>query len=114
MHDEKIWGLDIYQDKYLLTGGGDSNLRLWQDCTVEKEQEEKQTALTRLQDEQRLSALIREQDYLEAALMAFRLNKLRDFYLVISKILKGSPSTDPVDSVLEDRRRFKLFKEQAS
>lgn len=46
--------------------------------------------------------------------MAFRLNKLRDFYLILSKIIKGSKLTDPVDAVLEDRKRFKAFKDQAS
>ena len=41
-------------------------------------------------DEQKLSSLIREEDYLEAAVLAFRLNKLRDFYLVVSKIIAVS------------------------
>jgi len=43
--------------------------------------------IVRLQDEMKLSKLIREEDYLEAALVAFRLNKLRDFYLVLSKVI---------------------------
>ena len=43
MHDEKIWGLDIStNDKYVLTGGGDSTLKLWIDCTKEKEIEDKE------------------------------------------------------------------------
>jgi hypothetical protein len=41
-------------------------------------------------DEQKLSGLIRQEDYVNAALMAFRLNKLRDFYLVIQKILTNA------------------------
>jgi hypothetical protein len=45
--------------------------------------------------------LIRAEDYIEAALMAFRLNKLRDFYLVLNKILSNKTSkVDPVDAVL--------------
>jgi len=57
-----------------------------------------------LHDEQKLSSLIRDEDFIQAAVMAFRLNKLRDFYLVVSKILqKKSAKQDPVDSVLQDR-----------
>lgn len=37
MHEDKIWGLHLARDQYLLTGGGDSNLKLWQDCTIERE-----------------------------------------------------------------------------
>jgi hypothetical protein len=52
---------------------------------------------------------------LEAALMAFRMNKLRDFYLVINKIVTSSQAKlDPVDSVLLDRQRFKQFTAKAA
>jgi hypothetical protein len=71
--------------------------------------------LQRLQDEQKLSTLIRGEDFLEAALMAFRMNKLRDFYLVMNKILTlRSSKVDPVDSVLKDRLKFKQFTAKAS
>ena len=36
MHEEKIWGLDS-NDKYIVTGGGDSSLKIWKDNTIEKE-----------------------------------------------------------------------------
>lgn len=115
MHDEKIWGIDVANDKYILTGGGDSTLKLWQDCTIEKEQEDKEKELQRLQDEQRLSALIRDEDFIEAAVMAFKLNKLRDFYLIVNKVLQNKTAkVDPVDSVLQDRQRFKSFIDAAS
>ena len=88
MHDEKIWAIDIAQDgRYVLSGAGDSSVRLWLDDTLERDHEDKEKQLQRIQDEQKLSMLIREEDYLEAALMAFRMNKLRDFYLVMNKIL---------------------------
>jgi hypothetical protein len=48
MHDEKIWGLDTAGDKYILTGGGDSKLKLWTDCTIEKELEDKELQLQKL------------------------------------------------------------------
>ena len=71
--------------------------------------------MQRLVDEQKLSQLIRGEDYLEAALMAFRMNKLRDFYLVMNKIVSASQAKpDPVDSVLLDRQRFKQFTNKAA
>ena len=46
MHDEKIWGLDVSEgDRYLLTGGGDSTLKLWLDCSAEKEVEDREKML---------------------------------------------------------------------
>ena len=51
MHDEKIWGLDLSNDKYLLTGGGDSSLKLWQDTTLEQEQKQKEDQLQKIMDE---------------------------------------------------------------
>jgi len=48
MHDEKIWGLDMAQDRYVLTGGGDSSLKLWVDSTLEKEHEDKEKDLQRI------------------------------------------------------------------
>jgi hypothetical protein len=86
MHGEKVWAVDV-QGQHVITGGGDSTVKVWEDCTTEKEIEEKEGMLQRLKDEQQLSHLIREEDDVEAALMAFRLNKLRDFYLVIQKIM---------------------------
>lgn len=44
---------------------------------------------------------------MEAALLAFKLNKLRDFYHVLNKILsKKDKIEDQVDSVVNDMRRF--------
>lgn len=115
MHEEKIWGIDVSGDKHILTGGGDSTLKLWDDCTIEHDHEEKEKQLQRLQDEQKLSALIREEDFVEAAIVAFRLNKLRDFYLVINKVQSNSGAkADPVDSVLQDRAKFRQFIESTS
>jgi hypothetical protein len=42
MHEEKIWGMDMANDRYLLTGGGDSTIKMWQDNTLEEEQKEKE------------------------------------------------------------------------
>jgi len=47
----------------MVTGGGDSTVKIWRDCTVEKEIEEKEKTLQKIQDEQKLSKLIREEDF---------------------------------------------------
>ena len=44
---------------------------------------------------------------MEAALLAFRLNKLRDFYHVLNKLIQHKDSQlDQVDSILQDMRKF--------
>jgi hypothetical protein len=91
--------MDVYEtlekiedDKYkstihMLTGGSDSTLKLWVDCTAEKELDDKKNDLQRLQEEQQLSHLIRDEDFVSAASLAFKLNKLRDFYHVMMRLL---------------------------
>ena len=47
--------------------------------------------------------------------MAFRLNKLRDFYLVVNKVLTNKTNKlDSVESVLQDRLKFKSFIDSTS
>ena len=41
-----------------------------------------------MEEEQKLSRLIRGDEFEEAALLAFRLNKLRDFYHVLHKMMQ--------------------------
>ena len=40
-----------------------------------------------MQEEQKLSHLIRDEDFVKAASLAFKLNKLRDFYHVMVMII---------------------------
>lgn len=85
-----------YKSKiYLITGGCDSTIKLWKDFTEEQELEDKTAELQKIKEEQMLSHLIRQEDFMEAALLAFKLNKLRDFYHVLNKILllKNSQSS---------------------
>ena len=93
----------------MLTGGGDSTLKLWTDCTKEKEIEDKENSLKKLQEEQQLSNLIRGQEFTEAALLAFKLNRLRDFYLVLNKLIQPKHIIDPVEAVLNDRLKYNAF-----
>ena len=86
---------------HMMTGGADSTLKIWRDHTSEQEHNDKAEQLKRIQEEQKLSHLIREQDFMEAALLAFRLNKLRDFYHVLNKVVEDKGNQlDQVDSVM--------------
>lgn len=127
LHNDKIWAMDLYEtiekieddeqdaettDKYkstiqMLTGGSDSTFKLWVDCTADQELEAKQADLLRLQEEQKLSHLIRDEDFVKAASLAFKLNKLRDFYHVMTRIIsKQDEQLDQVDSVVKDMKSF--------
>lgn len=55
-----------------------------------------------------MSSLIREQDFLEAAVLAFKMNKVRDFYHILLKLMNKSEDTqlDQVDSVVKDMNKF--------
>ena len=60
MHDDKIWAMDLFEKITqhedgefsskieILTGGGDSTLKFWEEYTAEQELELKQAELERL------------------------------------------------------------------
>jgi hypothetical protein len=51
--------------------------------------------------------LIRGQDFLEAALLAFRMNKIRDFYHILNRLMnKSDEQLDQIDSVVSDMNKF--------
>jgi len=103
MHEEKVWALDTYGE-FLLTGAADSHIKLWQDCTVEREAEEKDRELQKVKDEQALSNLMLKSDFREAALLAFQLNRYRDFYYACQKLLKPAMNREPVGAIMENGR----------
>jgi hypothetical protein len=51
---------------------------------------------------------------MEAALLAFKLNKLRDFYHVLNKIIskKSEKPLDQIESVIMDMRKFEDLQKQ--
>jgi U3 small nucleolar RNA-associated protein 13 len=56
MSEEKIWALDFCQDTVdettqMLTGGSDSCVKLWRDCTAEQVLEDNTAKLTQLSEE---------------------------------------------------------------
>lgn len=51
--------------------------------------------------------MIRDEDFVKAASLAFKLNRLRDFYHVMTRIIsKQDEQLDQVDSVMKDIRSF--------
>lgn len=51
--------------------------------------------------------MIRGQDFLEAALLAFRMNKIRDFYHILNRLMnKSDEQLDQIDSVVSDMNKF--------
>jgi len=69
--------------------------------------------LKRIQEEQTLSHLIRDKDYHDAAVLAFKLNKIRDFYHILSKlIVKQEADLDQIDAVVRDIRNFESLATQ--
>ena len=76
MHNDKIWTIDLFEKVekiesedeetqfsstlHIVTGGGDSTIKVWQDYTAQQESEEREAHLKRIQQEQELSHLIRE------------------------------------------------------
>lgn len=129
MHADKIWALDlhesivpieqdnvfeksktdIFQSKIIIiTGGGDSTFKVWEDFTLQQQQIDKEENLKRIQQEQQLSHLIRGKDFEKAALMAFEMNKIRDFFKILERLVtkEEDEKMDQVDSVLKDIGRF--------
>ncbi len=92
MHEEKIWALDFAESDnqlMMVTGGSDSKVKIWSDNTVQEELKIKQEKLCSIADEQQLSKLLRENNLTQAALLAFRLKKIRDFFHVSNKLING-------------------------
>jgi U3 small nucleolar RNA-associated protein 13 len=141
MHEEKIWAMDFSENivqeadedrpgLMMVTGGSDSKIKMWHDSTIQEEQRQREERLGLIEDEQRLSKLIRENDLSEAAVLSFKLHRLRDFFHVMNRIVSGhivpprafipglmlpgvsqivnvDKKFDPVDAVLISRKSFK-------
>lgn len=73
----------------MITGAGDSTIKLWTDSTLEEQAKEKETKLVQIEEEQKLSQLMRENDMVSASVLAFKLNKLRDFFHAMDRLVSG-------------------------
>jgi len=100
MHEEKIWAMDfcehITDDRTslkMITGSSDSKVKIWVDNTVEQVALEKQGKLDLIENEHVLSKLLRDNDLVQASLLAFKLNKLRDFFFAMDRLVSGKAPT---------------------
>ena len=138
MHEDQIWAMDFAEEVretderptlMMITGGSDSKVKVWHDSTAEEELKLKEEKLGLLKDEQNLSKLLRENDLSKAAVLAFKLHKLRDFFHVMNRIVSGNivpprafipglmlpgvaqhmalnKASDPVESILLSKKSF--------
>ncbi len=118
-HDEgKIWALAYSEpDKRLVTGGSDAKLVVWKDVTAEVEDEAFHKMQEQYYEEQNLQNLGHEGRGKDAAVLAFRLGKTREFVTIIENLLNGEDmighkKIDLVDAVLEDQKEFNAIFEQ--
>jgi len=102
MHEEKIWAMDFIemsadstQDNSqretlkMITGAGDSSIKLWSDSTLETQVKEKEDKLLLMEEEQKLSQMMRDNDLVSASVLSFKLNKLRDFFFAMDRLVSG-------------------------
>ena len=76
---------------------------------------EKQTKLDLIDNEHVLSKLLRENDLVQASLLAFKLNKLRDFFFAMDRLVTGkAPNPRPFlpGLLLNGSQKTILSKEQ--
>ena len=105
MHEEKIWAMDFLEltppnpdapeaaekreTLKMITGAGDSTIKLWTDSTLEEQVKEKEAKLVLMEEEQKLSQLMKDNDLVSASVLAFKLNKLRDFFHAMDRLVSG-------------------------
>ena len=110
----------------MITGAGDSTVKLWTDSTLEEQVKDQEAKIALMEEEQKLSQLMRENDLVSASVLAFKLNKLRDFFHAMDRLVSGRApppkpffpgmpgqvvpvlerSQDPVESILMNMENF--------
>lgn len=124
-HEGKVWALDAQKlpqqlenskvkfQYRILTGGTDSIFAIWKDVTESVEEERNTEFKTQIEEEQALSNLLFEGSVKDSAILAFKLNKAKQFSMIIEKILNqeqlnysNPKNLDPIDSVLKDIQDF--------
>lgn len=103
VHEDKVWVVTTTQidgKTYLLTGGADSVLTMWADFTSETSLEQLADKRAQIEQEQQLDNCIHTGKQVEAAILAFRLNKPRIFFKVLAG-LSQTELTDTVDRIIE-------------
>lgn len=97
-HEDKIWALATPQEKSnqfdtFATGAADGQIKIWRDCTKEKEEEELERKEQLFLQEQEFQKALQNGDYKRALRLALQLNKPYNFRLLVEKIMKVEPET---------------------
>lgn len=110
-HEGKIWAADLIQNKLQLdfiTGGSDSNVHLFTDCTAEKEIEEmKKEDMIKMKEEE-LMHFKYNKSYLEVMKMSLELNHKRDFMSNFKLYIENLTQleNDPIEIILNNNKEF--------
>lgn len=96
LHEDKVWAMSVSggasNEALVATGGADSLLCLWEDSTVQDEQERAREDQEAILKEQQLMNALSDRDYLAAARIAFDLKHPGRLLSVVQKILSASGS----------------------
>lgn len=110
-HDARIWALAIKHDETgMVTGGADSCLVKWRDVSEEIRQEKVKQDEERILQEQHLSNLLQNQDYLKALQLALNLDKPLQVLKIVQNIIKHHESglADTIASLRNDQKESLL------
>ena len=118
-HDEgKVWALSYSEaEKRLFTGGSDSKVLSWDDITDEVEKAEFDKRKSQIAEDQKLTILSHEGKMKDAAVLAFKLGKTKEFVAYIEQLLivakaDSEKAADPVADILNDQEEFSAIFEK--
>jgi U3 small nucleolar RNA-associated protein 13 len=110
----QIWALALSNDEQtLVTGGTDSTLNVWADCTLEELEQEQKRQQQVVLKEQALANAIRRKDYNKAILYTFDLEQPRKMYSIFRDIVhdpEGKPLLRKIVASLKFIRICKLLR----
>ncbi len=119
-HDEgKVWALAYSETEgKIFSGGSDSKVLQWDDVTAEVEKSEFEKRKEQIAEEQKLANLGHEGNVKDAAILAFKLGKVKDFVAYLENLLISNTAeasqADPVAAILEDQREFSALFDSVS
>ncbi|EER08959.1 conserved hypothetical protein [Perkinsus marinus ATCC 50983] len=75
-HDDRVWSMDVNaSSNCLVTGGADSKLLLWEDCTNEEKEKTQQASAEAAQRDTRIQMLLLQGNHKEALDLALKLRR---------------------------------------
>ncbi|KAF4753915.1 Transducin (beta)-like 3, partial [Perkinsus olseni] len=75
-HDDRVWSMDANaSSSCLVTGGADSKLLLWEDCTSEEKEKAQQASAEAAQRDTRIQMLLLQGKHKEALDLALKLRR---------------------------------------